>query len=292
MAKSLSFMKIRPEEFATYLDRYNDIVPDNLRELDEYRFVTVPNLLQKRRGEKGGAWLEREEVQKLVEWKLKHGTFRPSLAKLVASNSEELVRTMTKAAFNDTDQSTPDMVKQLAKNLKGIGPATAALLASCYDPDSIPFFSDELFRWIHWDGIHIDLHNKKTPLKKPGKGWSRQIGYTPKEWESMAVKCERLQHRMAAAHRPVNCLDIEKVAYVLGKEDVDLGDEKEDTTEEDEDGDNVDDEEEEHLQDAKGKPKREKKPSRSTSSVGTKRKADSIESTELTTKRTRGNKSS
>lgn len=45
-------------------------MPDNLRELDEYRFITVPGLLKERRGKKGGAWLEREEVQKLVEWKL------------------------------------------------------------------------------------------------------------------------------------------------------------------------------------------------------------------------------
>lgn len=70
MANSLTFKKITPDEFATYLRRYSDLVPDNLRELDEYRFVTVPGLLKERRGEKGGAWLEREEVQKLVEWKL------------------------------------------------------------------------------------------------------------------------------------------------------------------------------------------------------------------------------
>lgn len=70
MATSLSFKKITPDEFATYLNRYDGTVPDSLRELDEYRFVTIPGLLKERRGKKGGAWLEREEVQKLVEWKL------------------------------------------------------------------------------------------------------------------------------------------------------------------------------------------------------------------------------
>lgn len=177
------------------------------------------------------------------------------------------------------------MVKQLAKNLKGIGPATAALLASCYDPEHIPFFSDELFRWTHWDGIQMDLQDKKTPLKKPGKGWSRQIGYTPREWESLAVKCKHLQQRMAAVHRSVNCLDIEKVAYVLGKEAVDIEDEKEGTSGEDEDdGDDKNaDEEEDQL---KNKPKHKKK------SAGAKRKADIQDSSEPTAKRTRGKKPS
>jgi hypothetical protein len=152
----------------------------------------------------------------------KHGTFRPSLTKLVASNSEEDIISITKTAFNKTEQSYQDMIKQLAK-LRGIGPATAALLASCYEPDNIPFFSDELFRWLHWDGKHWDPYNTRSDLKKPGKGWSRQIGYTMKEYESLAVKCEDLRNRIAAEGRPVDCLEIEKVAYVLGKEEADIG---------------------------------------------------------------------
>lgn len=70
MAISLSFKNITPDDFATHLDRYQDLVPDSLHELDHYRFVTVPGLLKERRDAKGGAWLEKEEVQKLVEWKL------------------------------------------------------------------------------------------------------------------------------------------------------------------------------------------------------------------------------
>lgn len=182
------------------------------------------------------------------------------------------------------------MVKELAKNLKGIGPATAALLASCYDPQNMPFFSDELFRWMHWDGIHTDPCGSKTPLKKPGKGWSRQIGYTPREWESMAVKCEHLQNRMAAIHRPVNCLDIEKVAYVLGKENVDLGDEREDISEDDDEDDEDEEEDEVQMRVIKDKAKRKEKSPRSTTSAGRKRKADAQESSEFTTKRTRGKK--
>lgn len=70
MAKSLSYSRITPDEFSTYLAQYEDLVSDTLHELDDYRFVTIPTLLKERRGDKGGAWLEKEEVQKLVEWKL------------------------------------------------------------------------------------------------------------------------------------------------------------------------------------------------------------------------------
>ncbi|QDS68760.1 hypothetical protein FKW77_004935 [Venturia effusa] len=288
MANSLSYKTITPDRFATYLARYEDVVPDNLRDLDAYRFVTVPGLLEERRSEGGEAWLEKEEVQKLVDWKLKHGTFRPSLAKLVASNTEELIVSTTKNAFNSTKQSTQDMVKQLAKNLKGIGPATAALLASCYDPENIPFFSDELFRWTHWDGILMNTNDTTSPLKKPGKGWSRQIGYTPKEWESMGAKCKLLRRRMSAASRPVTCLDIEKVAYVPGTEDVDIEDDLGDVSAE---GDKHKDEggsdDEEPPQGIKDNTKRIKQQSKPTSLAGKKRKGDVQQPSEPTTKRTR-----
>ena len=70
MAKSLTFKKITPDDLTACLNRYDDVVPDTLRELDEYRFATIPAELKKRRDAKGGAWLAKEEVQKLVEWKL------------------------------------------------------------------------------------------------------------------------------------------------------------------------------------------------------------------------------
>jgi hypothetical protein len=70
MAKLLNFNNIIPDEFAACLKRYDDLVPDTLRELDEFRFITVPAQLKKRRDAKGGVWLAKDEVQKLVEWKL------------------------------------------------------------------------------------------------------------------------------------------------------------------------------------------------------------------------------
>lgn len=95
---------------------------------------------------------------------------------------------------------------QLCK-LKGVGPATASLLLSVYDPVHAPFFSDELFRWICWD--------EKA-------GWDRKIKYDAKEYrmlcEGVQVLVERFGSRVEGADgKEVQAVELEKVAYVLGK---------------------------------------------------------------------------
>jgi hypothetical protein len=108
---------------------------------------------------------------------------------------------------------------QMLTQLKGIGPATASLVLSCISPTQYPFFSDELFRWIHWDGKNADGSNAGI---KSGSRWSRPIGYTPKEYDSLIARCEQVQERFSGDDRQLNFLDLEKVAYVLGKEKADI----------------------------------------------------------------------
>lgn len=96
-------------------------------------------------------------------------------------------------------------LKVLTK-LKGIGPATASLLLSTNDPSTNPFFSDELFRWLTWDNSG-----------KPG-GWDRVIKYTVKEYQELLDHVHSLRSRLG-----VKAVDMEKVAWVLGKEGVDVG---------------------------------------------------------------------
>jgi hypothetical protein len=170
------------------------------------------------------------------------------------------------------------MVDQIAK-LKGIGPATAALLASCFDPENMPFFSDEMFRWMHWDGKNADGTN--NGIKQAGKGWSRQIGYTMKEYESLRLKGGQLQKRLSADARPVNFLDIEKVAYVLGKEKAAVGKDGVDTK-----GEANDDQ----KQEAKKKNEVKQKPFRASAETEKKRKAVSQDPPETRRKRTRAKK--
>lgn len=86
--------------------------------------------------------------------------------------------------------------------LKGIGPATASLLLSTYAPDEIPFFSDELFRWVNW----------ADPKVKGTEGWERKIGYTAKEYSGLNEKVGNVRRQLE-----VGCRDLECVAWVLGK---------------------------------------------------------------------------
>ena len=140
----------------------------------------------------------------------KHGTYRPTLAALVASNPPSAILTSTRTAFTtySTNPDTSGNTKALnaLTTLKGVGPATASLLLSCYDPTHIPFFSDELYRYLHWEE------------GSRGKGWDRKIGYTLKEYRAL---CDRLQIlRLRLEHESgeeVKAVDIEKMAYALAK---------------------------------------------------------------------------
>jgi len=131
-----------------------------------------------------------------------HGTFRPSLKKLVQSNSAEFIKETTASAFT-SKEAVHSRLNILIK-LKGIGPATASLLLSTLDPEQIPFFSDELFLWAFWED-------------KAGSRWDRKIKYSAKEYRDLVAKVDALRERVK-----VSALEVEKVAYVLGKREVDL----------------------------------------------------------------------
>ncbi|KAJ4357673.1 uncharacterized protein N0V89_002249 [Didymosphaeria variabile] len=233
--KTLKYTQISKETFKAVLSRYPSTVPENLRELDALRYDTIPATVTSRK--KKGAYLTKDEAEKLVEWKLyvdsdsfngtvhkfpmKHGTFRPKLLQLVQSNAPKDIEQKTRNAFSDTPGENDEWMhlhrnsplnalemislKVLTK-LKGIGPATASLLLSTNDPTLNPFLSDELFRWLMWD----------IP-GKPG-GWNRVIRYNVKEYQELLGHVNKMRTRLG-----VTAVDMEKVAWVLGKEGVDVG---------------------------------------------------------------------
>ncbi|KAJ8118664.1 hypothetical protein OPT61_g404 [Boeremia exigua] len=200
---SLRIDSISLSEFKSALARYTDVAPSTLADLDTLRYETVPAKLRDMKGEKH---LLKADVEKLVEWKLKHGTFRPSLMNLVRSNPADVVKSTTQSAFSSLD-SEKDVIKALKilTQLRGIGPATASLLLSVYQPDTVPFFSDELFRWTHWGDSGA------------GEGWERKIKYNLNEYKEILATVEELRARLG-----VDATEAEKVAYVLGKEGLDL----------------------------------------------------------------------
>ena len=122
-------------------------------------------------------------------------------------NQEESVQDTTIdgfKAFSGSGDAAKSSLNHLTK-LKGIGPATASLFLSTYAPDTAPFFSDELFRWCFFE-------------KGAGKGWDRDIKYNVKEYLALFEKVQEFKGRFRNEHhREITAVDIEKVAYVLGK---------------------------------------------------------------------------
>lgn len=99
-----------------------------------------------------------------------------------------------------------DIAKAITKltGLAGVGVATASLVLGVLDPDGVPFFGDEVFRWICWD--------EPVSGGKGGKGWDRKIGYTAKEYRRYLELMEVVRKRLG-----VGCRDVECVGYVLGQ---------------------------------------------------------------------------
>lgn len=124
---------------------------------------------------------------------------------LVKSNPADTIKETTQSAFVE-----PEVLKALKilTSLRGIGPATASLLLSVHQPDTVPFFSDELFRWTQWDVV---------AKKGEGEGWDRKIKYNVGEYKEVLKSVGDLRTRLG-----IRAVDAEKVAYVLGKEMADI----------------------------------------------------------------------
>ncbi|KAH9876111.1 hypothetical protein J1614_003990 [Plenodomus biglobosus] len=198
--------------FEEALSRYPITVPEKLRDLDTQRYETIPTSAIR---DNGNANLTKDMVETLVEWKLKHGTFRPKLLSLVQSNDADTVLKTTTTASELPKASITDVqpALKILTQLKGIGPATASLLLSVLNPRDVPFFSDELFRWCVWD-------------ESGGGGWKRGIKYTAKEYGMLVEKVVELRRRLGMER--VQAIHVEKVAWVLGRESVAVDDGVED----------------------------------------------------------------
>lgn len=74
MPSTLTVDSISLSAFQTILSRYVGLVPTRLHDLDELRYSTIPASLAARREKSRDAddagHLTKDEVEKLVEWKL------------------------------------------------------------------------------------------------------------------------------------------------------------------------------------------------------------------------------
>jgi hypothetical protein len=135
-----------------------------------------------------------------------HGTYRPTLLPLLRQNPAPLIISTTRTAFSQLPD-LPTAITTLTKPLKGIGPATATLILSVYDPNSIPFFSDELYAWLVSPAA---AHNGSTPkLKYDMKEYFR----LHEAW--LALRARLVEQGMEEGE--VSAAHVEKVAYVLAR---------------------------------------------------------------------------
>ncbi|CAH0014416.1 unnamed protein product [Clonostachys rhizophaga] len=193
---------ISKNEFDQHLAQYPSVIgatsaskpakpgQKSLQELDQYRYDTAPGLFSPN-GD--GSVMDLDAIKALVEWKLRHGKFRPTLMSLVSSNPNDFVNEIVQEA-TQLYQETKSIPASLAKwtKLKGIGPATASLLLSVHDPEHVIFFSDEAFYWLC------------------AQGGKPSIKYNVKEYQELCQHAEALSGRLG-----VSATDIEKVAFVL-----------------------------------------------------------------------------
>lgn len=70
MPPSLHYKHITKDTFLDVLSRYPAIAPVKLRELDTLRYETIPATVAQRAANDGKAYLTKDEVEKLMEWKL------------------------------------------------------------------------------------------------------------------------------------------------------------------------------------------------------------------------------
>lgn len=150
-----------------------------LEELDRWRHTQLPDVLKTRYAKEKKCWLSKDELVLLMDWKLAKGKFRPTLPALIKSNSAESVETITEKGFgillthfensgkspwkeltSDTKQKYLEAVKESCDelcNLRGVGPATASLVASLTSGINQqlapPFFSDESFMYYILDPL-------------------------------------------------------------------------------------------------------------------------------------------
>ncbi|KAJ6131102.1 hypothetical protein N7523_001562 [Penicillium sp. IBT 18751x] len=233
--------KRKAEALDTSLTEPNSSLEETVRyetakfiELDTWRYEEMPQTLSKRNsrtnGEKG--YLDKAELTRIMEWKLKHGHFRPTLMGMIKSNAEKLVLECTSSAISllHDHSATPNMDSEgdifpkesfdALTRLRGVGVATASLIlsiatASSLEVDEVPFYSDDTFLWL-CAGCYPGSEEEARKYLKPNGDLG--VKYNVNEyrllWEKMKVLRGRL-NGSGEGKSKVRFVDIERVAFVV-----------------------------------------------------------------------------
>lgn len=193
---------------ATYRAKVKD--PKKLataQQSHDWRYDELPEIVAKRSAKKSSpTYLDKEELVRLTQWKIVHGQHRPFLPGMVKKNDPGRVKEVTSSAYEiqagasyvggDVPESLNKALREAAL-LNGIGPATATLVCSIYDPTNVSFFEDELMAWLCPD--------------------IAKLKYTWAEYNLLFAEISKLRERLGPEHKAV---DVEKVGFVVGHFDV------------------------------------------------------------------------
>ena len=115
---------------------------DILVENDSWWTSRFPDTIQKR------GFVTKEEIVRVMEWKLSVGKWRPLLNRLTQQNTPDSIETVSKEAFTNAKKgSVKDAVMSLSKLSAG-GPATASALLAAFMPERFAFMADETLEAI------------------------------------------------------------------------------------------------------------------------------------------------
>ncbi|XP_047485857.1 uncharacterized protein LOC125036941 [Penaeus chinensis] len=140
-----------PEEYEALLTVYHDALQikamlknkkkgESLESLDKW----YQEELGKAVASRSPPHMIRQELVRLMDWKLSRGKFRPRLIQLSESNEESLVKSATEKGIKLAQAGKIEEAIEALVVLKGVGPATAsAVLAACV-PEKCCFFADEV----------------------------------------------------------------------------------------------------------------------------------------------------
>ncbi|KAI1387929.1 kinase-like protein [Hypoxylon trugodes] len=191
--------KVSRANFHKCLESSKHYVRDFYQSLELLRFENIPARLMSRKPK----FLMRDELIELDRWVQKRGRhlqirIHKHNENLIKGNSDEDVEQVTSRAYRQYSNNDPFPAMNTLTSLKGVGLSRACLLLSVAYPETVPFISDELFKWIFPD------RNSEKKRKRDRKDCLHMVN-------------------SIISRLTVTAVDIEKVAFVLHCEDMVAG---------------------------------------------------------------------
>jgi hypothetical protein len=106
--------------------------------LDRWLHEELPGAVRAR----GAPYLTRDELLRLIRWKMGRGVWRANNLRLAADNAPEAVEASTRAALTAVPAADPVAPVRMIARLRGVGPATASAVLAAVFPERYPFLED------------------------------------------------------------------------------------------------------------------------------------------------------